>query len=293
LLTNLHQNSSNNLLEEFTQTLSDSWDNFYTRSTKDTSFAKPSFDRWRPVEIFGDALTVLSKGFCDGTFENGMQDNNTGCPSGQTSSYLNSTLANANTNIWTRENPDDSSDNSPILVNRNAQIFPSATTTPFTNYRTLSSGKDRNDATDTSMNAMFINGLVPSRQYQSYGGLHNFPRFIENWSGDDLKIFGAFIQLKFSTYATAPWDQEAWEPGDDPVSGERIPFYSPPTRRWGYDVALQYAPPGPIASRFVSVGSPRNEFYEQLSTDDPYTKQLRCATYNTIRIDPLATNCPT
>lgn len=296
---NLHQNSSNNLLEEFTQPLSDSWDNFYTRSTRNTNFAKASTDRWRPVEILGDALTVLSKGFCDGTFENGMRNNNGDCPSGRTSSYRNSTLAATGSSDWKRENPDelydpnDDSPNSPILVNRNAQIFPGGGTTAFTNYRTLSSGKDKNDATDTSMNAMFINGLVPSRRYQSYGGLHNFPRFIEDWGDEDLKIFGAFIQLKFSTYATAPWDQEAWEPGEPAVSGESIPFYNPPNRKWGYDVALQYAPPGPVASRFVSVGSPRNEFYEQLSTDDPYTKQLRCARYNTNRIDPQATNCPT
>ncbi|GFE67633.1 hypothetical protein CFPU101_02430 [Chroococcus sp. FPU101] len=286
---NLHQNSSGQLLEEFTQKLDGSWSNFYTRNTLDTNFARPASDRWRPVEILGDALTVLSNNFCDGTIEDGFTNTSNTCFSGSTSSYLNSTLANANTNTWTRENPNDLT--SPIAVTRNADIRLSNGSV-FTNYRTLGNGKTRNPAINTSMNAIFINGLVPARRFQSYGGLHNFPRFIEDWDGDDLNITGAFVQLKFSTYATAPWDQEAWEPGENPSTGETIPFYAPPNRKWGYDVALQYNAPGPVAARFISVGSPRNEFYQQLAADDPYTKQLRCLTVNGKKIDPRATDCP-
>ncbi|PSF39232.1 hypothetical protein C7H19_00120 [Aphanothece hegewaldii CCALA 016] len=291
---NLHQTSGGARLEEFTQKLTSNWDNFYSRDTLDTKFAKEANDRWRPVEILGDALTVLSNSFCDGTVEDGFRNDNGSCPSG-TSSYRNSTLAKNGLTTWQRENLKAAADSldAPIRIDRNAQIVKSDGTV-FTDYRTLGDDKTLNTVDpneDIRTNAIFISGLVPSRAKQSYGGLHNFPRYIENWSGEPLNILGAFIQLNFSTYATGPWDQEAWEPGQNPTTGETIRFYSPPNRRWGYDVALQYNPPGPVAARFISVGSPRNEFYQQLAADDPYTKQLRCATVNGVKIDTKATDC--
>ncbi|MDV3001959.1 MAG: hypothetical protein N5P05_003565 [Chroococcopsis gigantea SAG 12.99] len=315
---NLHQNSGGTRLEEFTQLLANDWSNFNSRTTLSTSFANADFDRWRAVEILGDALTVLSGSFCDGTAQDGFQNaTNTNtttpkppgtCAGGQTSSYLNSTLNSATvagTWEWQRENTltnaagAGSDTTSPILVDRNAVVdgrnaatLPLPNFAPITTYRALNTGRTRNNATDTRMNAIFINALVPSRRFQSYGGFHNFPRFIEDWNGNNLFISGAFVQLNFSTYGTAPWDLEAWEPGQSPAAGENLPFYAAPNRLWGYDVALQYIPPGPIAKRFISVGTPRNEFYKQTPADDPYIKQLRCASVSGQRIDTNATDCP-
>ncbi len=117
--------------------------------------------------------------------------------------------------------------------------------------------------------------------------MHNFPRFLEQWDTIDLHISGGFFQLNFSTSATAPFDQDAWEPGTDAVvsaidseTGHRVRFYGAPNRLWGYDVGLQYAPAGPIARRFVTVGRPRSEFYRELPVDDFYVTNLRCAVYN-------------
>ncbi len=309
---NLHQDSGGNRLEEFTQLLTNNWSNFNNRTTLSTSFANPAFDRWRAVEILGDALTVLSPNFCDGTALDGIQNtDNTGtgvgaCPSGRNSSYRNSTLTSstiASTWEWRRENTLTNAlgvdTTSPIMIDRNAVIRGRNTTaTPlpnfsaFTTYRALGDAKVRNGAAETRMNAIFINALIPSRRFQSYGGFHNFPRFIEDWNGDNLFISGAFVQLNFTTYATAPFDHEAWEPGQNPAAGENLPYYSAPNRLWGYDVALQYIPPGPIAKRFISVGTPRNEFYKQLQADDPYIRQLRCARVAGQRLDTNATDCP-
>jgi hypothetical protein len=133
------------------------------------------------------------------------------------------------------------------------------------------------------MNMITVAGTVPSREGQSYGGLHNFPRFIENWGGRDFFISGAFLQLNFSTYSTAPFDQEQWQFNQpNPVSGaggnEWIAYYSPPNRRWGFDVAMLYAPPGPVAERFRSPDPTRSEFYSEPAADDPYIAQLaNCA----------------
>lgn len=149
-----------------------------------------------------------------------------------------------------------------------------------------------NKAKDTRVNTIFVSGITPSRVGQSFGGLHNFPRFIQTWGGKNLHIKGALIQLNFSTYATGPFEQEAWEPGQSPANkSEAIKYYSPPNRRWGYDVALQYSPAGPVASRFINIGSPRNEFYQNTPSNDPYVRQLRCAKVDGQQIDVNATDC--
>lgn len=138
-----------------------------------------------------------------------------------------------------------------------------------------------------------LGGSVPSRRFQGYGGLHNYPRFISNWANNRLYISGSFIQLKFSNYATAPWDQDAYEnigPDANPDTGETLPHYQAPLRRWGYDVALQYQAPGAVAQRFVTLGATRSEFYKELPVDDAYIKKLRCATKeNNEKVDPNAT----
>jgi hypothetical protein len=129
------------------------------------------------------------------------------------------------------------------------------------------------------MNLVMISGIVPSRLGQSYGGLHNFPRFIENWQNKEFFLSGAMVQLNFSTYATAPYDQEQMEPSQpDPKSGtgsnEWIAYYKAPLRRWGFDVGLKYVEPGPVSRRFKSTELTRSEFYSEPATDDPYTQLL-------------------
>lgn len=136
-----------------------------------------------------------------------------------------------------------------------------------------------NDA--TNINSIVVSGIVPSQPGNTYGGLHNFPRFIERWSGQTLDYVGSFLQLSFSNYATAPFEMEGWEYNEggtlEPAleaTAEQIQYYGPPVRQWGYDVALQLAPAGPAASRFVIVKTPRNEFYSEPQVNDPYIQNL-------------------
>jgi hypothetical protein len=137
------------------------------------------------------------------------------------------------------------------------------------------------DDTNTYVNAVFVSGIVPRRPRQSYGGLHNFPRFNEGWNDQNLHIMGSFIQLNFSTAATGPFEHEAWEPGEAPTESDQgLGYYRPPIRRWGYDVALLYVPPSPVARRFVDIESPRSEYFRQVAADDPYIVNLRCARYD-------------
>jgi hypothetical protein len=135
----------------------------------------------------------------------------------------------------------------------------------------------------TYINAMIVQGIVPARANQSYGTLVNFPRFMEKWTGATLNFSGSMFQLSFSSSATGPFDHDAWEPGTAPVSGgvtgngERILYYGAPTRQWGFDIGLLYAPPGVAARRLTSGSSTRSEFYREVAVDDPYIEDLLCA----------------
>ena len=145
-----------------------------------------------------------------------------------------------------------------------------------------SSLPNNNDA--TNINSIVVSGIVPSRPGSSYGGLHNFPRFIEDWEGVTLDYVGSFLQLSFSNYATAPYQMVALDLDSSgtltpPFEGtgskeQNIGYYEPPLRQWGYDVALQLAPAGPAASRFVLLKTPRNEFYTEPQINDPYIQNL-------------------
>ncbi len=102
--------------------------------------------------------------------------------------------------------------------------------------------------TNTTINAAIVAGNVPTpppdpttglpiagANYS--GGVENFPRLLETWSGSlYLTIHGSFGLLYDSEQATGPWKQ----------TGN---YYNAPSRRWFYDSILQDKnPPGfPVA----------------------------------------------
>ncbi len=103
-------------------------------------------------------------------------------------------------------------------------------------------------ATPTTFNVIIAAGDTPARSTEDNGGLHNLPRFLENWNPTGTpsdaykaKISGSFIQMKRSTYATAPWwsvlDSSSDKYAIESNSG-KLPYFLPPGRQWGYDVAL-------------------------------------------------------
>ncbi|MBD1871134.1 hypothetical protein H6F93_17365 [Leptolyngbya sp. FACHB-671] len=180
---------------------------------------------------------------------------------------------------WLRENPYDLG--SPIAISRKGNPKIVAGGTPMgteyeSGYYTFDQNKPLISARDGArVNSIIVSGILPSRPGQGYGGMHNFPRLLENWEDRSLFISGAFLQLNFSNYATGPYDQDAFEVGDSSsVDVENLKYYEPPNRRWGYDVGLQYAPAGPVARRFVTATSVRSEFYNEPPANDPYIANL-------------------
>lgn len=89
---NLHQTRNGQRLEEFTTLLNFGADglyrNFYGRLRKDEDrrFARAAEDLWRPSEVLGDSVNILSADFCDGSIDDAfVQD---GTLNGGGSSYV-------------------------------------------------------------------------------------------------------------------------------------------------------------------------------------------------------------
>lgn len=85
-------------------------------------------------------------------------------------------------------------------------------------------------ASNTTLNTALIGGYIASSNSGNNGrsgysgGMNNFPRFLESWSGDSMTFSGAFVSLYKSKNFTGSWDT-----GD---------IYAPPTRYWYFDTLL-------------------------------------------------------
>lgn len=162
-------------------------------------------------------------------------------------------------------------------------------------------------AVETTFNLVIAAGDTPSRVgnsstinfFETNGGFHNFPRFLENWDNIASKITGSIIQFKRSAYATAPYqalikisaggNHEArslfsernniYYHSDSTFPQGGAPYYMPPLRNWGFDVALLSQNPDLFAQRFVtpSTDAPDN-YYREVSRDDRWVQALLCST---------------
>lgn len=97
---------------------------------------------------------------------------------------------------------------------------------------TLTSGK--RNATNTTINAAFLGGIVPTNASFSggsaySGGVENFPRFMENWSGVTFTYNGSMVQLFNSKQAIGRWNNSQ--------------AYSAPIRNWAFDTIFRTNPP--------------------------------------------------
>ncbi|MBN1587557.1 MAG: hypothetical protein JW937_09065 [Candidatus Omnitrophica bacterium] len=98
-------------------------------------------------------------------------------------------------------------------------------------------------ASETTVNAAFMSGIEITQPGVYNGGLENYPRFHENWSGIDFNFTGSFTQLWESAIAEGVWGSAS---------------YSPPDRNWSYDPAFndrtQIPPYSPYVVEIVRIG---------------------------------------
>jgi hypothetical protein len=81
-------------------------------------------------------------------------------------------------------------------------------------------------ATDTTINAALLTGVVETTANHYSGGMENFPRFLETWGPIKFTYNGSMVKMFPSQYATAAWNNNS-------------DIYGPPTRNWAYDVNFE------------------------------------------------------
>lgn len=86
-------------------------------------------------------------------------------------------------------------------------------------------------ATALGVNAAFISGIGPAPGGNGVynGGLENYPRFHESWTGRRLNYLGSFVSLGLPQH-----QNNNWACG----SGGPCNIYDPPDRFWDYDTAF-------------------------------------------------------
>ena len=142
---------------------------------------------------------------------------------------------------------------------------------------TFSTGSASWDANNTTVNAVILTGIVPSTGTDSAhfsGGVHNFPRLLEDWSGATLTMNTAFINLYNSTHATNVFRN----PGT---------YYSPPTRKFSHDPRYNNPTIAPPGMPMAQVGAPLIYTRSQ-SVLEPYGSNDLVLTVTAADYGPLA-----
>lgn len=161
------------------------------------------------------------------------------------------------------------------------------------------------NAEDGTFNFVMATGDSPSRYrsgsplvLESNGSFGNLTRLLENWYNQKpITIRGSFIQLKRSTYATAPYwqllhDNANFEIQNNSGSFFRYPqiyslnvrrnsIYEAPSRNWGFDVGILSQLPDLFSQRFtLPPTDDPNEYYREVSRDDDWIQNLLCGTFS-------------
>lgn len=78
----------------------------------------------------------------------------------------------------------------------------------------------------TEVSTCLLTGIVPTDSHQTSGGVHNYPRLLENWAGTGLYIRGSMVAMFSSSIGTEPWS---------------LRVYSGAGRYWGLHQSLRNA----------------------------------------------------
>jgi hypothetical protein len=129
---------------------------------------------------------------------------------------------------------------------RPAALVGDAITILSPNWKDSQSSKSLGNrvATDTTVNAAFLAGIVPTVSGSYSGGAENFPRFLEDWSGKTFTYNGSMVVMFDSAIAQGEWRG----------TGSSIGIYNPPLRNWTFDTNFRdpsKLPPGTPCARVL------------------------------------------
>lgn len=145
---------------------------------------------------------------------------------------------------------------------------------------------------DDSAIALISGGFIQSRVSayataafdQVDGALRDTGTFTQGSSASGLSLF---YNLDQSTNTRTLYNAKSTVLGSSNNDGYRYPgggsfgrapFYHPPTRLWGFDVALLTQAPDAFAQRFtIDPTTPPSEYFREVGRDDPWVQTLLCA----------------
>lgn len=99
-------------------------------------------------------------------------------------------------------------------------------------------------ASNTTINTALISGVVVSDGVAYSGGVENYIRLLETWSGKRLTYYGSMVNVYESQQSTAPWQ----------TTGN---YYQAPARNWYFDINFKdpnKLPPGTPILRSLTRG---------------------------------------
>ena len=80
-------------------------------------------------------------------------------------------------------------------------------------------------ATNSTVNAAILTGIVATTAASDSGGVENFPRFLEDWTSKTLTYNGSMVGMFYSMIGTGLWLG----------IGSTYDIYNPPNRNWALD----------------------------------------------------------
>ena len=136
-----------------------------------------------------------------------------------------------------------------------------SSTSAYSSWKTASPSASGN----TEVAAAFITGITPTSSTAFSGGVHNLPRFLENWGSNTVAIRGSLVCMYQSKIATGSWAQR---------------YYSAPKRNWGFDVIFQNGHFPPLSPKVMSY---RRVDFSDLSLNDTVRGGVTVKGYDTLR----------
>lgn len=95
-------------------------------------------------------------------------------------------------------------------------------------------------ATDTTVNAAVLAGIVATTSSADSGGVENYFRYLEDWTDITHTYNGSMVCMYYSQIANAPWGLPANTGSLLGLLGGGSDHYNPPDRNWALDQNFQY-----------------------------------------------------
>ncbi len=152
--------------------------------------------------VMGDGITLLSHPLYTKSGSNYYQS------SGWSDSLSGHRRSSSGwSSSWQTSNPSGSNSVDGTNASIRPARLPNFTSETGTNagWASASTETTKFDPSVTEISTCLLTGIVHTTSAQTSGGVHNFPRLLENWNGTGLYIRGSMVAMFESQVATEPW----------------------------------------------------------------------------------------